>query len=564
LGAFVHYFFFRWDQKGRNRPIDGWRALLAQILDSRKRDESLLDKFLFIKSHLSGGQQISSKQEVLDLLRVCLTAQNSEQVFIVLDGVDECSDSDQLIEDLFLYITQQSTAKLLIFSRPNTSLLHEIVPSTQQYSIGRSTSADIRLFLLMELEKLTYRGRLPKNADLEDFADRLALGADGMFLWARLMINYLDKAKSLTPAGRIKAIHRVRSPERLEDMYHRIMRQIDDGYAEDSKFARFIIMWLIHAKRTLTTNEMKHAVMICSAESDYPNFERMVLGSCACLVETFGVYNERSQKNTEAFRLIHLSAREFILNSLANTNPLYVSEIEANFQITHICLKYLMEKLPDGPLSGQVSQDASLVEVDDSLPLCNYAAVNWTKHLGRIKLAKPKSGDSDESILPKEQSRRLCDVLSRFLGRKFIVTAWIESTYLFAKILVFDGLLNWSKYHTGILGPQSENMEHPVFEDSLQFCDELRRLNDAWGEQLRKSPSCIWLESTAFSNYKHLAKSTAMTYTQISAGESNSSKYGNQQLCEISVASMDGRHVGILTILPSKYISFRTLVVSSG
>jgi hypothetical protein len=512
----------------------------------------MLDKFSFARSELSSGQQVASGEELLDLLGMCLARYDSRKCFIVIDGIDECRDSGTFIRDL-LRTCQYSKAKILLFSRPNTAQLPEVVLSAQKCSIGKETSPDIRLFLSQALNSLRHSRRLPLDADIPLLLSQLTTGADGMFLWARLMVDYLN-ATSLTASERVKIIRSVIFPERLEKMYDRIIGLINSGFKEDSKFASFIIMWLIYAKRPLTTAEMRDAVMALKG-SDYPDFEHTVLATCTCLVERYKFDNQRFQKDAHGFRLIHLSAREYFLKSSFKNNMLYIPEIEADFEITRICLEYLTKRLPEQSLRDEFGKEASPAEVDNLLPLCNYAAANWMEHLRKIKIAKPQSNPEASSLL-KEQGRQLSDLVLRFLSQKSILMSWIEATFLFEKILNPSGLREWSEFHMGLRGTLVEREEHAVFEESLRFSDELEQLNNDWGPKLAESPSCIWLECTAFTSYPHLTRSTKMTFTPLSARGTDSSAECDQELCRISESSTDGRKVCILKIIPSRYVSY--------
>lgn len=132
------------------------------------------------------AQPTGTKNELFELLRLC-TAMIPLH-FIVLDGIDECAENKSLLSKL-LQLGPKS--KIILFSRPNVRLLREKMPLDQQIVIGQSNSGDIRLFLRRRLEEFAEREVLLDNADIEDYTDHLANGADGMFLWARLMIDYL-------------------------------------------------------------------------------------------------------------------------------------------------------------------------------------------------------------------------------------------------------------------------------------------------------------------------------------------------------------------------------------
>jgi hypothetical protein len=62
-----------------------------------------------------------------------------------------------------------------------------------------ANNLDIKLYLVHQLEALIDTGKLSSTANIDKLADILVHGADGMFLWAKLMINYLNSL-GFTPA----------------------------------------------------------------------------------------------------------------------------------------------------------------------------------------------------------------------------------------------------------------------------------------------------------------------------------------------------------------------------
>ncbi|KAF2174878.1 hypothetical protein K469DRAFT_685203 [Zopfia rhizophila CBS 207.26] len=555
-GMPVHYFFFRWDRAESNDDIQAWRALLAQLFDSLKHEQSILDKFSFVMSETSQGQRLASRSDLANLLGVCLHHPTPTETYIVLDGIDECIESDHFIEALYRAVycgTRRSVrAKLLLFSRPNMDCLLDLILPSQQCSIGRETSKDIRLYLSRELERLKLKGRLMQDVNIADLLSRLVMGADGMFQWARLMMEYLNNARSLTPARREKVIRDVKCPERLDAMYTRILSQISESYENDKKLARFVILWLSYGKNPLTTLEMKDAVMFWSKESDFPNFERSVLGSCVCLVEVFDLPYHRFEYSPKGFRLIHKSVEDFIENLPTAYNPLYVPRVDAEFEIIKFCLEYLTGRLPSQPLIESEVNGTVLAGAYKRLPFCNYALTRWVEHLRRVRVTPPNLEDSGIFVFQEEKGRQLCDLLSGFLSRRSILIAWIEAIFLFQKSLIHEPLRKWCEIHINSYESSALTSQQHLFMEILAFCDELKQLHRDWGSTLAKSPSSIWVEPTAFGSYPHL-KQTKMEFTPIASyGDSiPDTQDQTQHLSRLSVTSSNGHYEAILTLIPS-------------
>jgi len=81
--------------------------------------------------------------------------------------------------------------------------------------------------------------------EIPNLVDHLIRGADGMFLWAKLMVNYLN-SPALTPAKRLETIQHVIFPEGLEKMYDRILVFIGKQGKTERNLARNIFAWLTY------------------------------------------------------------------------------------------------------------------------------------------------------------------------------------------------------------------------------------------------------------------------------------------------------------------------------
>jgi hypothetical protein len=84
-------------------------------------------------------------------------------------------------------------------------------------------SKDIHFFFSRQLDELIEDSILLAAAqDQKDVLLRHAAdGADGMFLWAKLMAVFL-RCPAFTPTQRLEIIKDINLPEGLEKMYHRI------------------------------------------------------------------------------------------------------------------------------------------------------------------------------------------------------------------------------------------------------------------------------------------------------------------------------------------------------
>lgn len=525
----MYYFFFRWDESESNLSSYGWRAILAQILESRKHEQSVLDKFSFARTDLSQGQRVASPKALLSLLQLYVSLEERES-FIVFDGIDECTDHEEFVSNAYQTLGKVKQVKLLLFSRPNMESLLDRIPPHRQFPVGRATSKDIYQYVARELQGLKEDSRLSASANLQELANRLATGADGMFLWARLMMEFLTKARSLTKRRREETIRNVVRPERLDKMYQRILSQIEDEFEEDKRLAQYVVMWLLYGKHSLTASAMRDSNSQWSTEAG-SDFERAVLTSCMGLVEIHQLPRGVPQGEMRGFRFIHQSVEDFLRTFTGNCNPLCTAETEANTQITRTCLEYLIERLPHHSLSGRSGKDAPALDVHQRMPFCYYAAGNWTEHL-------------QLTLTAQSQPHQLCDLISRFLSRPKLLNSWIEVSFLLNKRITYDGLREWSRR-------LRDSLQHPVLQESLAFCEELDQLVREWRLHLVQSPSCIWLEATAFSLFPHLHPSKDIDITSF-LPNGGDIPHSGQYLNKLSGTSQDGLYEAILTVIPSE------------
>lgn len=136
---------------------------------------------------------------------------------LVLDGIDECTDVEFLVESLTDKL-QGSCVSLLIFSRPNVNSLYTAPWSQNTLDMNRLASNDNRLYLTRYLRRHVTNDVLPESLDMTACLDRLVPRADGMFLWARLMMTYLE-SPALIRRQRMQALTEISLPEGLIGMY---------------------------------------------------------------------------------------------------------------------------------------------------------------------------------------------------------------------------------------------------------------------------------------------------------------------------------------------------------
>jgi len=205
----------------------------------------------------SNDQQKTTSFELFELLHVCM--QDGKATYVVIDGLDECNDNAPLARNSHK-LAMMRNVRSLLFSRLILASLNRFLPRAFQLPVDRAAiSTDIRLFLEGQLATLVDEELLPPTTDTSAWLDHLVKGAAGMFLWAKLMIGYLN-SPALTQSMPIWTITEVILPEGLDVMYNRILELIIKAGRTNQALARQVLTWLMHSMKPMSVRELQQAL----------------------------------------------------------------------------------------------------------------------------------------------------------------------------------------------------------------------------------------------------------------------------------------------------------------
>jgi hypothetical protein len=149
---------------------------------------------------------------------------------------------------------------------------------------------------------------------------------------------------------------------------------------------------------------------------------------------------------------------------------------------------------------------------------------------------------------------QLLETLSKFLGLKCALTAYIEASYALRAVPNRALLLEWVEGLHSISNTLvvHESTIEKVADDSLELYRYLGALHLEWGVQLLRSPKCIWEEATAFTPSRLLVQSASTQVWNLIMDPPKNEFISSRYLSKISEVSSDGKMVAILSIWPSK------------
>lgn len=514
------------------------------------------------KSH---GQLDASEETLVDLLQICLV----DNAIIVIDCVDECSDSDSFISSV-LRLSQACNPRILLLSRINVSRLQRFVRIESQLAIPKQElSRDIRRYCERELEDLVAEEILPYSAqnDLEQLTEHLFNGADGMFLWARLMIEFL-RSPCLSQQRRMRVIAEINFPEGLEKIYHRIFLLISQSGQSTRNLAIQIFTWLLYCAVPMASRQSRQALTIdglwtsMDETEDIKEFESAAIMACSGLVEL--VPMSKGSPTIRKLQLIHVTVKEILIHSNAASVFEGVSFAQdflklptreiANFNFASCCLQQLLYHTPAYPLSGKFHQSISSVELATNFPFTDYAALCWIDHISATITEHAKvtmyDGHVDKSF--ETGFHDFTQKLRKFLSTPKVVTVWLEAYYTSPHSAPpsGSGIRKWASWLSELVQETNLRVDGALLGSIFEFCRDLDHIVKVWDANLRLTPHIVWDEVTAsglapsqlfFSSGSTRVKSRAPERPDI---------VGVADLPEASISaiSADGSLLGVLSV----------------
>ncbi|OTA92268.1 hypothetical protein M434DRAFT_326664 [Hypoxylon sp. CO27-5] len=548
-GPLVFYLFDK--QSNENNADSAFRAILAQLLHCNQSKNQLIDLAILLKNVQGSGQPVASMGEVRVLLQYFL--ERIQRITLIFDGLDECQDHTSFLQGL-AQITSRTCPRILLFCRPNVTLDDGILGRDYRILslVQEENFKDIEAYLTIGLGRLVECQKLILEEPIKSLAHDLTEKSKSMFLWASLMLSYLD-SDFLSPNDRQEAIVEMSLFEELDMFYAKILNQL---YRQcPSKMARTnlqrLIQWVCLACRPLQIEELRSvmAIEVGSPTKEsrlISNFEKTVVKMTGALVE---ISSDRS------VRLIHTSVLEFFTQALEDSTsplsqrPFTIDATAIHHTLAVECLSYILYDAPKEPLSQIFPAGPVSPLILRKFPFLFYAVVFWTSHVtAAIRGGTTSTGNSNSNL--KRLYEFLMLYIGRFLDTKLAVTAWIEAAWLCGEPNL--GGLADPMNMTATRSPH-------IVGRLVSFADEMNCLKLSWGTVLKDDPGEIWKPSiSAFMKPRFWVSSGEAVVVELA-----SSSKGNYQepsmispnqapILIASQTSVLGNEVGWIKVWPSK------------
>ncbi|KAL1615491.1 hypothetical protein SLS54_009023 [Diplodia seriata] len=326
-----------------------FRSKFEPTLNNLRRHKSLLEtqsNLLFLQQYQVDRQKIQMQFENIEL-----QAEHNRKIAVN----NWLSPAES--EDLARFAVASSASRittLVIFSEQFLLTIE-----------GKQNSGDIRSFCHIKAKMIQEELEYPEGK-AQQIADKVSSRADGMFVFAVMIMKYLEEQTSWKNLE--KEIEDM--PLDLNGVYERIAKRVlyDAALAERTA-ARMLLGWLLVAVRPLKWHEVQGAIAYDqqshSFDLDGSKLRKGPKRLCGSLVELF---------DDGEIRLVHLSAKLYLERNVIDGR-------EEELKLLCHCLSYLQL-----PAFGQHldEKDARGYILNGHYAFLDYALPSWTFHLSNL------------------------------------------------------------------------------------------------------------------------------------------------------------------------------------
>ena len=330
--------------------------------------------------------------------------------------------------------------KIIATSRPQAEL-DSYFPGLIQIALDSDLSRqDITNYITAEASSFPAALR-------EEILETLTTGADGMFLWAALMLQELRSQATTRP----KAIRQIlRSlPRGLPALYATILGKIPPGRRNDAKT---ILRWVVWAVRPMHLRELGVAIALTPEHTSIASLQEDMESDLAKILQLlFGSLLRVQDDGTVHLR--HQSTKEFLSTTEQvgeGYNCVIAPLLESNRQIATDCLTYLsFDEFECGPrISSHGMQWGGHPSMEEKYTFLGYAARYWPEHMETSGRKGEESSDLEAALLRVAASNKKLNlafqVYCHYREESFTITPSLQiAAYLglewFAKVLLQKG-----------------------------------------------------------------------------------------------------------------------------
>ncbi|RYP64439.1 hypothetical protein DL771_008755 [Monosporascus sp. 5C6A] len=353
------------------------KSIIRQLLEKSDDSTAYAYKALVIeRKSLTTSTLETIIQELVSILSG--SAQERQLMWIILDGVDACEAASlarciALMDLIALKDCALGTAACKVLFTSRCDPPKKQARRRPLVLLGKENShlqASIQLYAVHRLHSPLISDRLSQlgvgTDDITDLGHKIAAKADGMFLYARIIVDYISKQLFRTSEDLRGAIQEL--PPELKGFYQKILSNIISHLNPAStESIQCVLHWIAFSKSPLKQLEILSAITFCKGMTE---IERLVptffLQDCSALLE---------EKCDKTIGFIHASVKEFLLDP---ESPISITQEEAQRQHVLGILACLASAARHFGQPGN-EPNTRLRVVKGVFAFLNYASNHWTE-----------------------------------------------------------------------------------------------------------------------------------------------------------------------------------------
>jgi tetratricopeptide (TPR) repeat protein len=363
--------------ENRSDVLSVLRNVIHQLIETPSSTQHELHSMVTAERVAAKTTFATSMQQLWSLLGRLL--ESTEGCFCVIDGLDECSNTEQEIADFVRRLTttfseSTKTTKAVIFSRFQQPAI-EFQNLWECHHIGDAdVEGDIQLFVST---KLKASSSLSNHKDKGRLQEVLVNGAEGMILWAGLMLAELERPMK---RWNVDAVLN-KPPKSLEAVYSGILERLSKN-PDALERGRHALRLVLAASRPLHRDEFALAIATMEGLSDHEDYDRQSnpARDCREIVDAVAPLITILPNNT--IQLVHASLKDYLLSdhtpgeTNSQTANFFFRPTELHGPVTTALLSYLSfpcfkDKLPE-------------TDINKRYPLLEYSCCQLIRHIVKV------------------------------------------------------------------------------------------------------------------------------------------------------------------------------------
>lgn len=477
------YFYFRDSTLHSNNASAAMLSIMYQLHKQHEDAPNSIKRNPKATYGPAGDNRKSSFPDIWDNFWYFL--KKPSNVFLILDGLDECQDSNLLVPRL-LKLFHNSKMKVLITSRREKYLVKYLDHLENLQIRPEDIHQDIRKFAEYKIGRSP---RLSHPAVCDNILKSVLSRHDGMFLWVYLMFKELKACISVEEVQ----MTLLQIPGGLEETYISIVQRLQKSLTRRAaETTRKILTWVLGSARSLSMDELREALSSqyqlegqnLLSNGEFPYAEKDIELMCGSLISIRDGQIRTVHQSTKGYLIGMGSDQRFSMDM-----ALLPNSIETSLQITSVCLTYLTKYCTSSIRSLQnVSSNDRLRgkiihDLRNENKLIEYTCFFWVHHV----LDCPTNNRENALAL-------ITSHFSYFVTLSWIVTSLLlDSRGLWRLFIGVEEIQDW------LIDDKVENERSDSERCVGEWCLGLLKVFKNYGTLLLESPWIIWrLDLNAF------------------------------------------------------------------